>query len=260
MGLFLRDDRPTLIAMITARDTESIVEEIKKIHTEGVDAIGITHDTLNPDCRNRESYEKIFGAMKDKPVYITNYTRGNPVEHTDEELTEELFEFMGYIKGPILADIRCDLFARDAIEYTTDSVAVEKQKQVIEKIHNMGAEVLMSAHSLRFLPYEKVLEIALAQQSRGVDVVKIVTDANTEEELAENLMTDIKLRSAIDVPTLFLCNGTHCKKHRIIGPTIGSDLFLVRENTYDNENQPSIKRARKMLELAGYTDLPEAEE
>lgn len=260
MSLWLKEDRPTLIAMVTSRDTDSIVEEIVNMYKQGVDAIGITHDTLNPECRNKNSYEKIFGAMKDLPVYITNYTRCNPVEHTDEELTEELFELVKYIKGPVLADVRCDLFDKNEIEYTTNPEAIVKQKAVIKKFHDMGAEVLMSAHALKFLPYEKVLEIALAQQARGVDVVKIVTNADSEEELSENLMTDIKLKSAIDVPTLFLCNGTHCKKHRIMGPAIGSSLFLVKENSYTNENQPTIKRARKMLELAGYTNLPEVKE
>ena len=101
------------------------------------------------------------------------------------------------------------------------------------------------------------MKIAKGHKSRGADVSKIVTDANSEKELLNNLRTSVVLKERLGIPSLFLCNGTHCARHRILGPAIGSDMFLVIENSKDGIcPQPTIKRAKEILTLAGYTDLP----
>ena len=139
---------------------------------------------------------------------------------------------------------------------STDKKAIEKQIEVIKTIKAKGAEVLMSAHVLKYIPCERVLEIALSQQERGADIVKIVTEANSETELMDNIKTSIILTEQLSVPALFLCNGTHCKKHRILGPVLNNSPFLVVENSYEGQNQPTIQRAREQLILSGYTNLP----
>lgn len=110
----------------------------------------------------------------------------------------------------------------------------------------------MSAHVMKYIPCEKVIEIAQSQQLRGADIVKIVTDANSDEELYENLKTSVILKETLEVPSLFLCNGTHCKKHRMLGPVLGSCMFLAVENSNTDQNQPPIEKAREMLSLVGY--------
>ena len=65
---------------------------------------------------------------------------------------------------------------------TYDTAAVEKQKVLIDRLHEKGASVLMSSHIFHFVPAEKVLEIALAHQSRGADIAKIVVGAENEDE------------------------------------------------------------------------------
>ena len=246
---FLVENRPTLTAMLKSTTVANLLNEIEEIHEQGPDAFGFQMEIVVPEDRTEQNLKKIISAMKDKPCYITNYVRCNKMEHTDEELTEELY--MAIECGAKLIDIRGDLFDRHPIEFTTDERAVEKQMKVIEKIHSMGAEVLMSSHVLKYVPYEKVWEIALAQKMRGADVAKIVTEANSEEELNDNLKTSVLLKENLGIPSLFLCNGTHCKKHRILGPVLGSDMFLVTRNSL-TENQPTIKRAKEQLLLAGY--------
>lgn len=85
---------------------------------------------------------------------------------------------------------------------------VIKQKRLIDKIHGMGKEVLISSHIYKFTEAEKVLEIAYAHQSRGADIVKIVTGAGNEEKI-ENLRITNLLKKELDVPFLFLSAGTH---------------------------------------------------
>ena len=254
---FLQKNRPTLTAMLKSSTTEGILGEIEAMLGQGTDAFGFQIEQMKPEERRAENYKKIFSAMRGKPAYVTNYIRGNSVPHTDEELTEELY--VAVECGAKLIDVRCDLFDRQPDEYTFNETAIARQKKIIEKLHAMGAEVLMSTHIFHFVPSEEVLKIALSQQERGVDIVKIVTMANSEEELMDNLKTTVTLKEKLSVPSLFLCNGTHCKKHRILGPVLGSDMFLAVENSRTEDNQPTLKRAKEILALAGYTDLPKGE-
>jgi 3-dehydroquinate dehydratase len=90
----------------------------------------------------------------------------------------------------------------------------------------------------------------------GADVVKIVTEANSEEELMDNFNITLALKEKLNVPFLFLCNGTHCKKHRTLAPLLTNDMFLVVENSNENLGQPTIKKAKEILTLAGYDNLP----
>ena len=254
---FLQKNRPTLTAMLKSGTTEGILSEIEAMLGQGTDAFGFQIEQMKPEERRAENYKKIFSAMRGKPAYVTNYIRGNSVPHTDEELTEELY--VSVECGAKLIDVRCDLFDRQPDEYTFNETAIARQKKIIEMLHAMGAEVLMSTHIFHFVPSEEVLKIALSQQERGVDIVKIVTMANSEEELMDNLKTTVTLKEKLSVPSLFLCNGTHCKKHRILGPVLGSDMFLAVENSRTEDNQPTLKRAKEILTLTGYTDLPKGE-
>ena len=137
----------------------------------------------------------------------------------------------GYLRlcdmGATLIDVLGDLYCPTKYEITTDPVAIEKQKALIDEIHARGCEVLMSSHVLEFRSGEEVLAIAREHQARGADISKIVTFANTEEEELENLKTTALLRRELDIPFLFLSGGTHCKLHRTIGPMLGSCMWLT---------------------------------
>ena len=84
----------------------------------------------------------------------------------------------------------------------------------------------MSSHVLKYTPAEEVLRIALEQQKRGADIVKIVTAANSEAEQIENLRITTLLKEALDVPFLFLSGGSHYALHRMIGPMLGCVMYL----------------------------------
>ena len=253
---FLINDRPTLTAMLKPSTTEQILIEIDKILEQGTDAFGFQIDMLKAEERCEKNFKKIFIAMQNKPCYVTNYYRGNKLPITDDELVEGLC--IAIQCGGVLADIPADIYDRVAGEFTEKAEAVEKQMRAVERIHSLGGEVLMSSHVLRYADCDEVLKIAEAHRERGADVSKIVTDANSESELLNNLRTSVVLKERLGIPSLFLCNGTHCERHRILGPAIGSDMFLVIENSRDGIcPQPTIKRAKEMLALAGFKNLPE---
>lgn len=253
MKTFLNSNKPIITTMLKAADVDNIIAEITRSLSEGAQAFGFQIETLPPEQRTETNYKKIFSAMDGRPAYVTAYQRSNvsPVPQSDEELGAELLKALDC--GAVLLDIRGDMFCQCDGELTFDPAAVEKQKRFIQKIHDKGGEVLMSSHVMKFISRGEVLKIAEAQAERGADIAKIVTNADSEEELSENFEALLLLKKELKIPALFLCNGTHCKSHRVIGPVLGgSPLFLTTENSFaaGTVTQPANKTAAEILKIA----------
>ena len=246
---FLISGRPTVTAMLRATTLEGLLSEIERVKSVGCDAFGFQIDILREEDRSPEAYRTLYRAMG-APCYTTNYARPNFDRFDDEELTRELL--LALECGATLLDIRNDLYDRQSDELSCDPVAVERQKALIEEIHERGGEVLMSAHVWSYRSPEEVLAIAKEQKARGADIAKIVINENSEEELAECFRATLLLKQELGIPFLFLCNGPHCKKHRRLAPAIGGDMFLVTEPNLREENQPPIDLAKDVLRLSGY--------
>ena len=127
--------------------------------------------------------------------------------------------------GATLCDVMGDYFDRCEGELTMNETAVQKQMALIDKLHERGAEVLMSSHVLKFTPAERVLEIALEHQRRGADICKIVTGAENMEQQIENLRIIGLLKENLKIPFLFLTGG-ECRIVRRIGGALGCCMYL----------------------------------
>lgn len=249
---FLNHDKPIITTMIQAENPMDAICTARNAVYDGTDAFGFQICRLNPKYRSREQLKQIYSAMGPRPIYITNYRSGFNEGQTDEECMEGLLR--GLEAGATLADVMGDTFNPSPMEITYDAAAVDKQKRLIDKIHGMGKEVLMSSHIYKFTEAEKVLEIAYAHQSRGADIVKIVTGAGNEEEEIENLRITNLLKKELDVPFLFLSAGTHYKLHRMVGPMLGCVMYLCVQQ-YDalaTKSQPILRSVRGMLDTMDY--------
>ena len=127
--------------------------------------------------------------------------------------------------GATLCDVMGDLFCKHPEELTDNDEAIQKQMQLIERLHSLDAEVLMSSHLYKFAPAEKVLEIAFEQKRRGADIIKIVTAANTMEQQIENLRITNLLKQELGAPFLFLSGGVS-SLHRRLGIKLGCSMAL----------------------------------
>ncbi len=97
--------------------------------------------------------------------------------------------------------------------------------ELIDELHNKGAEVLLSSHIHTFTPAERVLAIALEHQRRGADICKIVTGADTMEQQLENLKIINLLKENLKIKFLFLAGG-ECRILRRIGGELGCCMYL----------------------------------
>ena len=228
---FLNNYRPMLTVMLQCETPELAISRIRNANQLGADAYGLQVENLRPEYQNPEMYKRIFAEMKGRPVYVTNYDSRHNTGKSYDELAEGLVELAE--NGATLIDVMGDMFCKHPEELTDNPEAIKKQMELIDKIHSLGAEVLMSSHVFKFTPAEKVLEIALEQKRRGADYIKIVTGAETMEQQIENLKITNYLKQELDAPFVFLSGGK-CSLHRRLGITLGCSMCLC---VYEHDEQ-----------------------
>ena len=248
---FLQYEKPLLTVMIQTPSPEDAVARIRKSIPLGAEAFGLQMESFPRELQTPQLYKELLGEMKGFPIYVTNYRKGKNTGKTDEQLAEELLAYADL--GGTLFDVMMDYFDPTPGEVSENPEAIRKQKELIEKIHAKGKEVLMSAHVLKFIPAEDVLKIALAQQERGADVVKIVTGAETQAQQIENLRIITLLKEKLNVPFLFLCGGKTSVLRRV-GIHFGCSMSLCvyEHDDFTTPSQPLLTHAKAIRDNLGF--------
>ena len=249
---FLHQSRPLLTCMIQATNPTDAILTIRNAAFDGCDAYGFQQCQMGLEYRDDKTMRGLFSQMAGKPVYVTNYRGAKNQGMTDDELADGLVTLIK--QGATLADVIGDFYCPDPIQLTMDPAAIDKQRRLIDRIHEAGGEVLMSSHVLKYTPAEEVLRIAFEQKKRGADVVKIVTAGNSDEEELDNLRTTQLLAKELDIPFLFLSGGTHNKRHRTLGFAFGCNIILCVER-YDHlstRSQPLLHAMRTIVDHLDY--------
>mgnify|MGYP003307716931 CR=1 FL=1 len=234
----LNDKRPLITPLLGADTADGLVQEIRDSLEQGADAIGLTLEHLPAELRTEPMLRRYIAAADGKPVYVTCYQRSDCIEESDDDRAETLLRALDC--GAAIVDLRGDMFCPCDGEMTDDPVAVQKQIALIDRIHAAGGLALMSTHrffedGVHFLPRDEALRIALEQARRGADIAKIVTAANTEEELAECFETLLLLNKEVPVPVVFLCSGKLGLRHRVACGLIGEAMVFTKEKHHAQE-------------------------
>mgnify|MGYP001771189122 FL=1 len=243
---------PLITCMIQSDNTQSAIKTVRNAAYDGCDAYGFQLEVFPKEQRTDDNLKAIFREMGRKPIYVTSYRSGQNAGMSDDELVDTLVWMINC--GATLADVMGDYFCPDPIQITYDTTAVEKQKDAVKRIHDLGGEVLMSSHTMKFMTSDEVLKIATAHRDRGADISKIVTAANSEDEELENLRTIERLRRELDIPFLFLCGGSHTKLVRTIGPYLGVCMWLTvqQHDKLSTNAQPVLRAIRTIADNFDY--------
>ncbi len=243
----------TVMYQVDALD-DALFASIARAKEKGADAFGFQLEPLRREYRTEDRLRDLFcNKMGGLPVYVTSYRYQENEGMTDESCIDDML--LALRAGATLADVMGNAFDREApLELTHDPVAIEKQKDLIKKIHKLGKEVLMSSHTNCALPAERVLEIAKAHEARGADIAKIVTRAETPEEEAESFKALALLKREMDIPFLYLCSGESCSAMRLLSPSLGNALALCveRYTALSTPFQPPIEIAKSVFEATSY--------
>lgn len=236
---FLNKPNPMLTVMLQCRTPEVAISRIRNANCMGADAYGLQVETLSPEFQNPDTFKKLFAEMQGRPCYVTNYRYAFNQNLTDDDLAKGLITLSE--SGATLCDVMGDLFCKHPEELTDNEEAIKKQMELIEKLHSLGSEVLMSSHLYKFAPAERVLEIALEQKRRGADIIKIVTAADTMEQQIENLRITNLLKQELGAPFLFLSGGVSTI-HRRLGMKLGCcmSLCVYEHDALSTASQPLL--------------------
>lgn len=250
---FLNHAKPLVCAIFGNRTPEEFIADIANSLAQGAEGFCLLMEVLDKKYRNETDLKRIFAACKGLPIYVTAAYRGSEnADLTDDQRVEYLL-LCGQC-GATLLDVMGDLYCPEKRELTYNEEAVAKQRALIDKIHGMGCEVLMSSHIHEFVDEKTVVEYALAQQSRGADIIKIVNMSDNDEQQMVNLSAINTLKHTLEKEFLYLAGGSRCTLVRQIGVFLGSCMYLcVPEYKPGGATfQPLISTSRQIRDLMGF--------
>lgn len=244
----------SIISSLRAATPEKAIEDIIDSQRQGAAGFLLHAEILNKQYRNAADIQKIIRAAH-KPVMILNY---RSEEDGDDERLNQL-KLDAILAGAAAADVPMYTFDGDTIkslegckksfaavkpaEVSMDKKAIGKQKALIEKMHALGGEVLMSAHVCTMLSAEQAFEVAEQMKKRGADIAKIIVVAKSLDDVAEIYRTIRLLKRDLKIPFLYQTCGVYGK---LVRPTVwifGSKYILChnRYSERSNTEKPLIR-------------------
>ena len=231
-------------------DMERNLALIRLSAANGAQGIALQLEDVPPELRTVENYRKLMDAAPELPFMFISYRKDKYFGNDDEARQKCLL--LAAEAGAEVIDVMGDLYAPAPFELTFDPAAVAKQKELIQKIHDLGAKVVMSSHTQQARNAEQILAHLREQSSRGADILKIVTRADTEEELTEAFRTTMLLKRALNKPFIQLCGGKYARPHRYLGPKFGLAVAFATPEDKPGAEQPSIRRLRTVLDTVDW--------
>ena len=245
-GSFFNQSGTVVTSLFTVNeDMKHNLELIRRSVKAGAQGIAVQLMDMPPRMRTVKNYQKMMDAAPELPFMFILY-RSDKFLGADDEARQP-YLLKAAEAGAEVIDVMGDLFDPSPYELTWSRAAAAKQKKLIEEIHALGAKVVMSSHMPHARTAEEILTHLREQESRGADILKIVTRADTGEELAEAFRATALLKRSLDKPFIQLCGGKFSRPHRYLGPKLGLAIaFAVLDETPGS--QPSIEHLRTVLD------------
>ena len=250
---FVNLSKPFIVQVVTQPDPDSAIADIRNGEYDGAHAFDLHLRALESQYINRNDLERIIKSTC-RPMMMINYRNDNTWDRkiSDEERAEMLL--LGVESGASACDVMGDFYEKSELEICRKPEIVSKQKHLVDRIHALGGEVVMSSHTWVHMTTEQVLEHMKELESRGADMVKVAAAVNNEEELIEAFETTLALKRELKVPFIHICMGQYGKLHRFVGPMLGSSLiFCVQQYTpKGHKEQPLVRAAKAVFDNLDY--------
>lgn len=244
---FLNRPYPVITGIMAGQTPQDLIAESRNCEFEGAQGIAIDLGDLKPEFRNHDSLRSVIEAVS--LPFMFYFYRNDRWENRNDDARQELL-LTAADAGASMIDVMGDLYDPSPMEITRDPTAIARQERLIDQIHAKGAEVVISSHMSCARTTEQVVDHLLEVESRGPDVVKIVTAVNTEDELAEALRTTLALKRELKTPFIHLCNGKFSRPHRFFGPALGTSIFFAvsRYEPRYGMTQPTVRAVKAVLD------------
>ena len=251
---------PALAGVVKEKTVRAAIAEMRNAMYDGADMIDLHLSTL--DDTGVVALKEIISSLPLPTLALnySNFSKETAEEQEPERVASLLraaeagaagIDMQGYTfcqpsKLAFVGENKYSFTRDNPKEVVTDSAIISKQCELIERVHSMGAEVLLSCHPGVYMNREQVVELALFLEKRSPDIIKIViAEANTEEQMAECFATMVALKKEIKTPVTFHANGKCGALTRIINPVLGGHIaFCVsRFNEESTMGQLDLRTA-----------------
>jgi len=238
---------PALAGVIKEKSAQAAIAEIKNCIYDGADMIDLHLSCLENTAT--DELKKIITFSK-LPILALNYNttyEGKNAGYSEDDRAELFLraveagaagiDMQGYTfhlpsKKEFCGKDKYSFTKGNPKEIVTDEGIIAKQSEFIETIHSKGAEVLLSCHPGIPMTAEQVLDLAHFLEKRNPDIIKIVTKAENEDDLAESIRTMLLLKKEVKTPVAYHANGKEGMFSRIINPLLGGQIaFCVDRYT-----------------------------
>ena len=256
---------PAIAGVIREKTATAAIAEIKNCMYDGADMID-----LHLSCLETDDVDTLRGIVNSTklPILALNYNRTVNWEDCGLAEEERVESFLRAVEaGAAGVDMQGYTFhtpSRDGFcgedkysftkgnpkEVVTDEAIISKQCEFIENIHSKGAEVLLSCHPGIAMNSTQVVELALFLEKRNPDIIKIVTKAETEDEMLESIKTMLLLKKEVKTPVSYHANGKFGGLTRVVNPALGGQIaFCVdRFSESSTMEQLDLKTAKTAIE------------
>ena len=262
---------PLLAAAVRCADPAEAIAAIRSCALHGADMIDLHISCLNQT--DDETLARVIGSSP-RPVLALNYNQTldwRDAGLSEDERAESLLravdagaagiDMQGYTfdlpsKAAFHGDDHFSFTQGAPKEVVTDEAIIEKQIALIERVHEKGAQVLLSCHTGCALSAEAVRDLALYLEKRGADVIKIVTTAATRSDLFEAIHA-MPLLLELHTPVAYHANGAAGRLSRLINPLLGGAVAFCADHydAYHTPEQLDLATARQIIDGAeGMTD------
>jgi len=261
---------PVLATVIKEKTPQAAIDAVKRAEKNGATAFDLHLSCLDEEFQTVEHIRSIVNAT-DRPMLGLNYNlkiETGIYECPEEERISLLkkaaqagiagVDIQSYtynlnVKQGYIGDPGFSFASANPKEVVTDEVTIQKQKELIAYFHAQGTEVLLSNHPLVPMTAEQILDLARFVAQRKPDIIKMVTWANNEADVAECVKAMTLLQSAVPECRVHLhASGPYGRITRLVNPLLGSYLiFCVDQYGQGHDpNQMPLKTTSEIIGMA----------
>ncbi len=262
---FLANKAPVLTGVIKEKTPAEAISSIQNATMKGAKGIDLHLQCLERQYQNSENIKKIVDSTH-LPIFGLNYAS----DMTEEERISLLmasfeagtagFDMQGYTFDIKSKSEFNENFVLDKYSFTKyrpkevvlDNIIIDKQCDIIERVHHSGGEILLSNHIGIYMPSDALVELAIFLEERKPDTIKFVTMCDTEDELSDTLRAMILMKKEVKTPVTLICNGKYRALTRILNPMLGGYMVFVNDGyKFDSTlGQLELGCTKQMLEAA----------
>ncbi len=248
---------PVVTSIIRGQTPAEIIKWAAASESDGAGGIAVDLERYRPEYRTEAHFRSIMDVF-DIPFMFFAYRDDKFAKVQSDDARQEVL-LAAASAGASVIDVMADLYAPDPMQLTFDTVAIDKQKRLFDEIRKRGAAAELSCHTPCAVNCEKTLEMMKAMESRGADLVKIVTRAESPDDLAEAFRTTSVLKAELKVPFIHLVSGTYARPHRMAGATLGGAIVFAVHHYEENKEitQPTVKEMVEAMRIIDFhSDAP----